>query len=85
MPSEGQILKVHGQGLPAVCKAWGVQRAVRVLLSSEKKTPIRFFTSVLFSRLYGRYRHPYRDVLGWWCIHGKIVCVCALYGGLEVC
>ena len=38
MPSEGQILKAHGQGLPAVCKAWGVQRVVPVLLSSEKKS-----------------------------------------------
>ena len=41
MPSEGQILKAHGQGLPAVCKAWGVQRVVRVLLSSEKKKKSR--------------------------------------------
>ena len=37
MPSEGKLLKAHGQGLPAVCGARGVQRAVRVLLSSEKK------------------------------------------------
>ena len=44
MPSEGQILKAHGHGLPAVCKAWGVQRVVRVLLSSEKKKKsITFF------------------------------------------
>ena len=87
MPSEGQILKAHGQGLPAVCKAWGVQRVVRVLLSSEKKKKksVRFFPSVLFSRQYGHYRHLYGDVLGLWCIYGKIACVCALYGRLEVC
>ena len=87
MPSEGQILKAHGHGLPAVCKAWGVQRVVRVLLSSEKKKKksIIFFTSVLFSRRYGHYRHKYRDVLGQCCIYGDVVRVCALYGGLEVC
>ena len=45
MRPQGQILKAHGQGLPAVCKAWGVQRVVRVLLSSEKKKK----KSIIFS------------------------------------
>ena len=49
MPSKGQILKAHGQGLPAVCKAWGVQRVVRVLLSSEKKKNRSFFSLPCFS------------------------------------
>ena len=51
----------------------------------KKKKSVRFFPSVLFSRQYGHYRHLYRDLLGLWCIYGKIACVCALYGGLEVC